>query len=169
MFLVSFKIQHWSIFFLSIGTIGPPATVPNGNVVTSELEESRAESEPLPPGWEMRFDTYGRRYYVDHNTRYCVRNRWKTYLQFNRFNGKKKYKSTFLDRRAGSGRSPCLPVGRWDGIPGDASTTWITTRGPRRGNGRTRRGCSTTSSGRDRDSTSSNRVLLPGLIPNGVK
>ncbi len=25
--------------------------------------------EPLPPGWEMRFDQYGRRYYVDHNTR----------------------------------------------------------------------------------------------------
>ncbi|RVE41596.1 hypothetical protein evm_013756 [Chilo suppressalis] len=25
--------------------------------------------EPLPPGWEMRYDVYGRRYYVDHNTR----------------------------------------------------------------------------------------------------
>ena len=25
--------------------------------------------EPLPPGWEMRCDQYGRRYYVDHNTR----------------------------------------------------------------------------------------------------
>jgi len=25
--------------------------------------------EPLPPGWEMRFDSYGRKYYVDHNTR----------------------------------------------------------------------------------------------------
>lgn len=49
--------------------IGPPATVPNGNVVQNgEAEEGRSE-EPLPPGWEMRFDTYGRRYYVDHNTR----------------------------------------------------------------------------------------------------
>ncbi|KAJ8911507.1 hypothetical protein NQ315_014432 [Exocentrus adspersus] len=51
------------------GNIGPPATVPNVNVTTSDTDESRAESEPLPPGWEMRFDTYGRRYYVDHNTR----------------------------------------------------------------------------------------------------
>jgi hypothetical protein len=25
--------------------------------------------DPLPPGWEMRFDQYGRKYYVDHNTR----------------------------------------------------------------------------------------------------
>lgn len=25
--------------------------------------------EPLPHGWEMRYDVYGRRYYVDHNTR----------------------------------------------------------------------------------------------------
>ena len=25
--------------------------------------------EPLPPGWEMRCDQHGRRYYVDHNTR----------------------------------------------------------------------------------------------------
>lgn len=47
------------------GTIGPPATVPTAAV---EGEESR-ENEPLPPGWEMRYDTYGRRYYVDHNTR----------------------------------------------------------------------------------------------------
>jgi len=28
-----------------------------------------ATEDPLPPGWEMRFDQYGRRYYVDHNTR----------------------------------------------------------------------------------------------------
>ncbi|CAH1974705.1 unnamed protein product [Acanthoscelides obtectus] len=51
------------------GNIGPPATVPNGNIAQSETEETRADLEPLPPGWEMRFDTYGRRYYVDHNTR----------------------------------------------------------------------------------------------------
>lgn len=25
--------------------------------------------EPLPPGWEVRYDKYSRRYYVDHNTR----------------------------------------------------------------------------------------------------
>lgn len=51
------------------GCIGPPVTVPNGNVVHNETEETRTDGEPLPPGWEMRFDTYGRRYYVDHNTR----------------------------------------------------------------------------------------------------
>ncbi|KAJ8966678.1 hypothetical protein NQ317_004660 [Molorchus minor] len=49
------------------GSIGPPATVPT--TLNSELEENRTDNEPLPPGWEMRFDTYGRRYYVDHNTR----------------------------------------------------------------------------------------------------
>ncbi|XP_022255905.1 E3 ubiquitin-protein ligase Su(dx)-like [Limulus polyphemus] len=27
------------------------------------------EGEPLPSGWEVRFDQYGRKYYVDHNTR----------------------------------------------------------------------------------------------------
>lgn len=50
------------------GNIGPPATVPNGNATHIEPEENRSE-EPLPPGWEMRYDTYGRRYYVDHNTK----------------------------------------------------------------------------------------------------
>lgn len=54
------------------GTIRPPATVPNGNVVTQgENEENRnGQEEPLPPGWEMRYDSLGRRYYVDHNTRF---------------------------------------------------------------------------------------------------
>ena len=32
--------------------------------------EAGAAEEPLPPGWEMRFDSYGRKYYVDHNTRW---------------------------------------------------------------------------------------------------
>ncbi|CAG0889611.1 unnamed protein product [Darwinula stevensoni] len=27
------------------------------------------DAEPLPQGWEMRYDQYGRRYYVDHNTK----------------------------------------------------------------------------------------------------
>lgn len=54
------------------GTIRPPATVPNGNVVTqAENEENRnGPEEALPPGWEMRYDSLGRRYYVDHNTRF---------------------------------------------------------------------------------------------------
>lgn len=33
-------------------------------------QDDQRQDEPLPPGWEMRLDTYGRRYYVDHNTRY---------------------------------------------------------------------------------------------------
>lgn len=37
---------------------------------TGPGQQSQAEpEEPLPPGWEMRFDSYGRKYYVDHNTR----------------------------------------------------------------------------------------------------
>lgn len=53
--------------------LGPPATVPNGNVVQGPTEEAQGE-EPLPVGWEMRYDMYGRRYYVDHNTRYVLLN-----------------------------------------------------------------------------------------------
>lgn len=52
----------------SAGIIGPPVTVPNGNIPQAENGEGRNEEE-LPPGWEMRFDAFGRRYYVDHNTR----------------------------------------------------------------------------------------------------
>ncbi|XP_015108963.1 E3 ubiquitin-protein ligase Su(dx) [Diachasma alloeum] len=32
-------------------------------------EQENGQEEPLPPGWDMRYDVYGRRYYVDHNTR----------------------------------------------------------------------------------------------------
>lgn len=28
-----------------------------------------ADEEPLPAGWEMRYDQFGRKYYVDHNTK----------------------------------------------------------------------------------------------------
>ncbi|CAG9784476.1 unnamed protein product [Diatraea saccharalis] len=44
-------------------TPGPEPTQPPPTASTSTPEE------PLPPGWEMRYDVYGRRYYVDHNTR----------------------------------------------------------------------------------------------------
>lgn len=37
--------------------------VPNGDI------NGEADDEPLPAGWERRTDPYGRRYYVDHNTR----------------------------------------------------------------------------------------------------
>uniref|UniRef100_A0A6M2DTZ5 E3 ubiquitin-protein ligase n=1 Tax=Xenopsylla cheopis TaxID=163159 RepID=A0A6M2DTZ5_XENCH len=39
------------------GGVGPNASASNG------VEET------MPSGWEMRYDVYGRRYYVDHNTR----------------------------------------------------------------------------------------------------
>ncbi|XP_046404355.1 E3 ubiquitin-protein ligase Su(dx) isoform X2 [Ischnura elegans] len=36
---------------------------------TTDRSHSTGVEEPLPPGWEMRYDMYGRRYYVDHNTK----------------------------------------------------------------------------------------------------
>lgn len=50
------------------GTIGPPVTIPAA-IHANEQNSQNGTDEPLPPGWEMRFDTYGRCYYVDHNTR----------------------------------------------------------------------------------------------------
>ncbi|XP_065078257.1 E3 ubiquitin-protein ligase Su(dx) [Ochlerotatus camptorhynchus] len=55
----------------------PGALVPIGGSLTDQqmlLEAAAAQQnpiddEPLPAGWEMRVDKYGRRYYVDHNTR----------------------------------------------------------------------------------------------------
>lgn len=57
--------------------LGPPpgnGGVANGNSVPVSPENHNrgatpVAEEPLPPGWEMRYDLYGRRYYVDHNTR----------------------------------------------------------------------------------------------------
>ncbi|XP_051170026.1 E3 ubiquitin-protein ligase Su(dx) [Leptopilina boulardi] len=45
----------------------PSATneIENGN----QQQAAASAEEPLPNGWEMRYDVYGRRYYVDHNTR----------------------------------------------------------------------------------------------------
>ncbi|VVC92941.1 unnamed protein product [Leptidea sinapis] len=36
---------------------------------STQAQTTSAGEDPLPPGWEMRYDVYGRRYYVDHNTR----------------------------------------------------------------------------------------------------
>lgn len=45
-------------------------TATNDGAGTSSSDSNAAVAEePLPPGWEMRTDVYGRRYYVDHNTR----------------------------------------------------------------------------------------------------
>ncbi|XP_068621045.1 E3 ubiquitin-protein ligase Su(dx) [Battus philenor] len=46
-------------------TASPAATT----TTTASATAAAASEEPLPPGWEMRYDVYGRRYYVDHNTR----------------------------------------------------------------------------------------------------
>ncbi|KAM7351146.1 WW domain containing E3 ubiquitin protein ligase suppressor of deltex isoform 1-T2 [Cochliomyia hominivorax] len=43
--------------------------LPVSNVTDQQLQAAQADDEPLPAGWEIRFDQYGRRYYVDHNTR----------------------------------------------------------------------------------------------------
>lgn len=43
--------------------------VPVSNVGDQQLQAAQTDDEPLPAGWEIRFDQYGRRYYVDHNTR----------------------------------------------------------------------------------------------------
>lgn len=45
--------------------------VPNGpNPNEQQMAAAQpADDEPLPAGWEIRFDQFGRRYYVDHNTR----------------------------------------------------------------------------------------------------
>ncbi|XP_028040862.1 E3 ubiquitin-protein ligase Su(dx) isoform X2 [Bombyx mandarina] len=47
------------------GTQDPTSTQPT----SANTAYPNAAEEPLPPGWEMRYDGYGRRYYVDHNTR----------------------------------------------------------------------------------------------------
>lgn len=36
-------------------------TVPNGTAGPSQAATPAANEEPLPAGWEMRFDSYGRR------------------------------------------------------------------------------------------------------------
>lgn len=50
------------------GAGGTPAPV--SNMGDQQLQtQSSSDDEPLPAGWEIRFDQFGRRYYVDHNTR----------------------------------------------------------------------------------------------------
>lgn len=48
---------------------GNPAPVSNANDQQLQPTQSAGDDEPLPQGWEIRFDQFGRRYYVDHNTR----------------------------------------------------------------------------------------------------
>ncbi|XP_066598927.1 E3 ubiquitin-protein ligase Su(dx) [Prorops nasuta] len=48
---------------------GQPVAQQGSSILLAEMENGAHTEEPLPPGWEMRYDVYGRRYYVDHNTR----------------------------------------------------------------------------------------------------
>lgn len=51
------------------GAVAPtPSLGPVGNEAAAQPNSSSSE-ETLPAGWEMRYDVYGRRYYVDHNSR----------------------------------------------------------------------------------------------------
>ncbi|EDW75728.1 uncharacterized protein Dwil_GK15043 [Drosophila willistoni] len=45
------------------------AVLPVSQTSDPQLQPQPADDEPLPAGWEIRLDQYGRRYYVDHNTR----------------------------------------------------------------------------------------------------
>lgn len=46
------------------------APAPVSNAGDQQLQtQTSTDDEPLPSGWEVRFDQFGRRYYVDHNTR----------------------------------------------------------------------------------------------------
>ncbi|KAJ8672670.1 hypothetical protein QAD02_003930 [Eretmocerus hayati] len=51
---------------------GSPMVRPSAQPCSSSMPnqaENSAQEEPLPAGWEIKHDVYGRRYYVDHNTR----------------------------------------------------------------------------------------------------
>lgn len=48
---------------------GNPAPVSNSGDEQLQASQAGGDDEPLPTGWEIRFDPYGRRYYVDHITR----------------------------------------------------------------------------------------------------
>ncbi|XP_011639513.1 E3 ubiquitin-protein ligase Su(dx)-like [Pogonomyrmex barbatus] len=53
----------------SIAASMPGQSVTQSGSSVLLTEDINHSEEPLPPGWEMRYDLYGRRYYVDHNTR----------------------------------------------------------------------------------------------------
>lgn len=76
---VSNRIASQSTSFTSQQPQPPPSimqpssatTVPQGQLVQTngDIARNDDDDEELPSGWERRIDPYGRRYYVDHNTR----------------------------------------------------------------------------------------------------
>lgn len=53
-------------------TIATPAPQSGSTESSTNVVTPATSDEHLPPGWEMRYDQYGRKYYVDHNTRSTV-------------------------------------------------------------------------------------------------
>jgi len=51
------------------GTASVQTAGPGAQDAPTQRGQSTGADEPLPAGWEMRYDVFGRRYYVDHNTR----------------------------------------------------------------------------------------------------
>lgn len=51
----------------AVAAAAAPLPVPAGDPAAAA--QVPLPEEPLPPGWEVRYDKYNRRYYVDHNTR----------------------------------------------------------------------------------------------------
>lgn len=47
----------------------PPTAQASQGRSGNQRQATNGEEEMLPGGWEVRFDQYGRKYYVDHNTR----------------------------------------------------------------------------------------------------
>ncbi|GFU11308.1 e3 ubiquitin-protein ligase Su(dx) [Nephila pilipes] len=50
-------------------TTAPPTAQASQGRSGNQRQAANGEEEMLPGGWEVRFDQYGRKYYVDHNTR----------------------------------------------------------------------------------------------------
>ncbi|XP_050717007.1 E3 ubiquitin-protein ligase Su(dx)-like isoform X3 [Eriocheir sinensis] len=53
----------------STNSTGAPAAAGGSNSTSQSNSSATTQEEPLPHGWEMRYDQFGRRYYVDHTTR----------------------------------------------------------------------------------------------------
>ena len=60
------KRSHYSLYKKC--PLGPPPVIGTAGA-SAPTPNSQVQEEPLSPGWEMTYDNYGRRYYVDHNNR----------------------------------------------------------------------------------------------------
>ncbi|KAK2722126.1 E3 ubiquitin-protein ligase Su(dx)-like [Artemia franciscana] len=49
--------------------VASSTTAITSSAATGDSNPTPSSEEPLPQGWEMRYDKYGRKYYVDHSTR----------------------------------------------------------------------------------------------------